>query len=578
MVNHRQPYREKVSRLISWGHWFALFNILLAVILGSRYLLVTDWPATFSGRIYAYVSLAGHFSFLVFICYLLILFPLTFIVPSQRILRFIATILATAGMTLLLIDSEIFTRFHIHVNMVIWELITSTEKSELTRGWQAVFIAVPVILLTEMVFASWSWQKIRSLTRRRHYVRPFVLLLFLAFIATHIIYIWADANFYRPVTMQRANLPLSYPMTARGFLAKHGLLDAKAYQQRQFEQGSADALSIQYPLSKLSYQDHGTGYNLLLLTVNQLNYAHFRQQMPFLASFADNNNSFNQHFSSGIQPADGAFSLFYGISPFYIDGVLAARTPSALISALNHQGYQFGLFSSEGFTSPLYRQSLISDFSLPAAQPQTDSATVNQWLEWFTDYASDNNPWFSWLALNGPDDTQHYPTGARQTDKQIQRVLQTLKDSGRLSKTVVVITAKTGQPLTKQQNAFPWRREQLQVPLIIHWPNTPAQQINRITDHQDVMATLMQHLLHVSTRSSEFSQGEDLFTARPRQQWAISASSHTLAITTGQMTLVLNNYGNYEIYDHNGEKQENQKPPVDLLLRVLTEERRFIAW
>ena len=46
--------------------------------------------------------------------------------------------------------------------------------------------------------------------------------------ASHLIYIWADANFYRPITMQRANLPLSYPMTARKFLEKHGLLDQQS--------------------------------------------------------------------------------------------------------------------------------------------------------------------------------------------------------------------------------------------------------------------------------------------------------------------------------------------------------------
>lgn len=39
MVTLRQPYREKVSQMVSWGHWFALFNMLLAMVLGSRYLL-----------------------------------------------------------------------------------------------------------------------------------------------------------------------------------------------------------------------------------------------------------------------------------------------------------------------------------------------------------------------------------------------------------------------------------------------------------------------------------------------------------------------------------------------------------
>ncbi len=49
MVTLRQPYREKVSQMVSWGHWFALFNMLLAMALGSRYLFVADWPTTLAG-------------------------------------------------------------------------------------------------------------------------------------------------------------------------------------------------------------------------------------------------------------------------------------------------------------------------------------------------------------------------------------------------------------------------------------------------------------------------------------------------------------------------------------------------
>ncbi len=165
MVTHRQRYREKVSQMVSWGHWFALFNILLATLLGSRYLFVADWPTTLAGRIYSYLSIVGHFSFLVFATYLLILFPLTFIVMSQRLMRFLSAILATAGMTLLLIDSEVFTRFHLHLNPIVWELVINPDQNEMARDWQLMFISVPVILLIEMLFATWSWQKLRSLTR-----------------------------------------------------------------------------------------------------------------------------------------------------------------------------------------------------------------------------------------------------------------------------------------------------------------------------------------------------------------------------------------------------------------------------
>ncbi|EYD98242.1 inner membrane protein yejM [Escherichia coli 1-176-05_S4_C2] len=585
MVTHRQRYREKVSQMVSWGHWFALFNILLSLVIGSRYLFIADWPTTLAGRIYSYVSIIGHFSFLVFATYLLILFPLTFIVGSQRLMRFLSVILATAGMTLLLIDSEVFTRFHLHLNPIVWQLVINPDENEMARDWQLMFISVPVILLLELVFATWSWQKLRSLTRRRRFARPLAAFLFIAFIASHVVYIWADANFYRPITMQRANLPLSYPMTARRFLEKHGLLDAQEYQRRLIEQGNPDAVSVQYPLSELSYRDMGTGQNVLLITVDGLNYSRFEKQMPALAGFAEQNISFTRHMSSGNTTDNGIFGLFYGISPSYMDGILSTRTPAALITALNQQGYQLGLFSSDGFTSPLYRQALLSDFSMPSVRTQSDEQTATQWINWLGRYAQEDNRWFSWVSFNGTniDDSNQqafarkYSRAAGNVDDQINRVLNALRDSGKLDNTVVIITAGRGIPLSEEEETFDWSHGHLQVPLVIHWPGTPAQRINALTDHTDLMTTLMQRLLHVSTPASEYSQGQDLFNPQRRHYWVTAADNDTLAITTPKKTLVLNNNGKYRTYNLRGERVKDEKPQLSLLLQVLTDEKRFIA-
>ena len=585
MVTHRQRYREKVSQMVSWGHWFALFNILLSLVIGSRYLFIADWPTTLAGRIYSYVSIIGHFSFLVFATYLLILFPLTFIVGSQRLMRFLSVILATAGMTLLLIDSEVFTRFHLHLNPIVWQLVINPDENEMARDWQLMFISVPVILLLELVFATWSWQKLRSLTRRRRFARPLAAFLFIAFIASHVVYIWADANFYRPITMQRANLPLSYPMTARRFLEKHGLLDAQEYQRRLIEQGNPDAVSVQYPLSELRYRDMGTGQNVLLITVDGLNYSRFEKQMPALAGFAEQNISFTRHMSSGNTTDNGIFGLFYGISPSYMDGILSTRTPAALITALNQQGYQLGLFSSDGFTSPLYRQAVLSDFSMPSVRTQSDEQTATQWINWLGRYAQEDNRWFSWVSFNGTniDDSNQqafarkYSRAAGNVDDQINRVLNALRDSGKLDNTVVIITAGRGIPLSEEEETFDWSHGHLQVPLVIHWPGTPAQRINALTDHTDLMTTLMQRLLHVSTPASEYSQGQDLFNPQRRHYWVTAADNDTLAITTPKKTLVLNNNGKYRTYNLRGERVKDEKPQLSLLLQVLTDEKRFIA-
>lgn len=582
MVTNRQRYREKVSQMISWGHWFALFNIIFAFILGSRYLFVSDWPASLAGRIYAFTSWMGHFSFIVFAAYLLIVFPLTFVVMSQRLLRFLSAIIATAGLTLILIDSAVFNRFHLHLNPVVWELVVNPDQTEMARDWQLMFISVPAIFLVEMLFATWSWQKLRSLNRRS-FGKPLAVLFIVAFFTSHLLYIWADANFYRPITMQRSNLPLSYPMTARRFLEKHGLLDAQEYQRRLVQQGNPEAVSVAYPLNDITFRDKGTGSNLLIITVDGLNESTIAKSLPHLAQFAQQNVRFTQHYSSGNNADSGLFGLFYGISASYMDGVLSNRVPSALVDSLGKQGYQFGLFAADGFASPLYRQALLADYSLPPSQPQSNAQTTAQWQRWLEGQKSQSSPWFSYLSLDGndtPDNggkniARRYNRTAADVDKQIQQVLTTLQEKGLLDKTVVVITAEHGVALDGDDSLG--NRANLQVPLIVHWPNTPAQQVNKLTDHQDIMTTLMQRLLHVSTPAADYSQGEDLFAAQRRHEWVASTNERQLVITTPDVTLVLDNSGSYTAWDKNGHRLKDHKPQLGLLLQVLTEEKRFIA-
>ncbi|MDN4626302.1 LPS biosynthesis-modulating metalloenzyme YejM [Erwinia sp. PsM31] len=581
MVTSQPRYRDKVSQMIGWGHWFALFNIIFALILGSRYLIVADWPASLVGRIYAFTSWTGHFSFIVFAAYLLIVFPLTFVVMSQRLLRFLSAIIATTGLTLLLIDSAVFARFHLHLNPVVWELVVNPDQSEMARDWQLMFISVPAIFLVEMLFATWSWQKLRSLNRRS-FGKPLAVLFIVTFFASHLMYIWADANFYRPVTMQRSNLPLSYPMTARRFLERHGLLDAQEYQRRLVQQGNPEALSVAYPLNDITFRDGGTRSNLLIVTVDGLNEATMPKQLPHLARFAQDNVRFTQHFSAGSQADSGLFGLFYGISAGYMDGVLSSRVPSALTEALAKQGYQFGLFASDGFASPLYRQALLADYSLPTSESQSDAQTVAQWQRWLETQKAKSAPWFSYLSLSGgknagvaKEAARRYARSAAEVDVQIQNVLATLQEKGLLNNTVVVITAQHGVALNDDDDMG--NRANLQVPLVIHWPNTPSQQIDKLTSHQDIMTTLMQRLLHVRTPASDYSQGEDLFAVRRSHNWITSMHDGQLVVTTPNLTLELNSNGSYTAWDAQGQRLKDHKPQLTLLLQVLTEEKRFIA-
>ena len=111
-----RQYREETSKKISWGHWFAFFNVIIAIVIGARYAFLIDWPDTLFGRVYFFISLLGHFSFSIFAIYLLLVFPLSFIVKNNRTFRGLTVIIATIGTTLLLFDTQVFNRFNLHLS------------------------------------------------------------------------------------------------------------------------------------------------------------------------------------------------------------------------------------------------------------------------------------------------------------------------------------------------------------------------------------------------------------------------------------------------------------------------------
>lgn len=568
MVTHLR-YRDKVSNMIGWGHWFALFNILLSLVLSSSYLFIFDWPDTLAGRIYAFVSWLGHFSFVVFAAYLLIIFPLTFIVMSQRLLRLLCVALATAGTTLLIFDIRVFSQFGLHLTPQVWDLVINPTKGEMAREWQLMFISIPIIFLVEMLFATWSWQKLRSLNRQT-FGKPLAGIFIVTFIMSHLMYAWADANFYRPITMQRYNYPLSQPMTARKLLDRYGLLDLTEHQNRVFQQGSPTALKLNYPLKPLSYYDQGSGYNLLLLVIDDLGDKSQQDSMNALNEFKAISTQFTNHYTTGLRNDTALFGLFYGISSTYFDNILNGRHPSSLIEALQHQGYQFGLFSTDGFNSPLFRQAILADYSLPAKTADNDSLTVSQWNNWLENLKN-GSPWFSFLNITGTP-------GSAKTNEQIKRVMAALQHENRLENTIVIVTANynnQGKPENEWLNGKHFNRDNMQVPLLIYWPNTPAQQIDKLTSHQDVMTTLMQRLLHVSNSPDDYSQGEDLFSAQRAYPWVITGSNDDVVITTDNTTLYMDHNGQFNIYDKQGAIEKNEKPDLAELLKIFTELKRF---
>lgn len=616
MVDSGNTYRDKVSRLVGWGHWFSFFNIIIAMLLGTRYIASSGWPETLLGQTYQIFTWIGHFGFLVFAVYILIIFPASFLIPYERLMRLFAVFVATFGLTALLLDIYAYEVLHLHLNPLVWQLLLSGEKTDTNAAWQYLFIAVPIIFLIELLISEWVWKKLRILSRKR-VGTPITLVFVFCFIASHLIHIWADAFLYSPVTSQRSDLPLSYPMTAKSFMEKYGLFDPQEYQKKRDELGNAQNNQMRYPIHPLAFSTSAftTKPNLLMIMMDSVRADVINPIVtPNLDAYAKKNIQFLQHHSSGNDEMPGLFGLFYGLPAKHAQTARIEGIYPLMIETLKKQRYQFGLFSSNNFKNPIYFRNIFGKhlkqafLTTQSAPWLADKEAINALENWVVKTKA---PWFSYLELTSvanfetigqyaeifqpslrekPESVTQstslllknsYYNAAHYLDGLLGKLLENLTNKGLLKNTVVVITSNHGLEFNDTQtNSWGsntnYSRYQLQVPLIIHWPNQIQQSIDTPSSHLDIVPTLMENLLGVTSSNQDYSSGLNLFDLKdiPRE-WLLAGDSKDIVIVQADKTVVVDKFGNYRVFDTNYKLQPNAKPQLSTLMQAMAELERF---
>ncbi|QDJ12394.1 hypothetical protein CEP45_00335 [Mergibacter septicus] len=581
--------REEISRKITWGHWFAFFNIIWAIIIGSRYAFLSDWPSTFLGRVYFFISILGHFSFIVFAFYLLLIFPLSFIIKNNRTFRGVSVIIATLSITVLLMDTEIYKRFYIHLSSMVWDLVVNPDNGELSRNWQLFFTPMPIILLVQMLFSHWSWQKQRSLERQK-WIKPVSYLFVFAFIGTHLIYAWADATFYRPITAQRANLPLSYPLTARSLLEKTGLLDRLDLEAKSTANGRNDAYPIEYPKRTLHYASGlAQQPNILLINLSGLRYdAITAKNMPELANFATTSANFTRTYAAGNDPQRGLVGILYSLSGSYLDSILSQRIEPVFLQHIAQLDYQREAFFSGNQSHSLAQ---LLSFTLPTTQLVNDPLLVKHWQEWYQ-HLPENRHWFSLLNFNLSQAVetklkqqqsttdklsleQTYQQVLVDTDQLLAQILTTLGEE--LEHTLIIITADVGYDFNATSvqlgNFSP---NLLRVPLLIHWQSIKPQSYQRLSSTLDIVPTLLQEVFHIENPTIDYALGKNLFSDDPAGWRLASNNRWHVIITTNGDQYQIDLKGNYYKYNQEYQEQRSSRPPLGLFLSAFGKDRSFI--
>lgn len=619
MVSFGNINRDSFSRLISWGHWFTFFNILLALAIALRYIFATPWPDTGLGIAYLLVSWIGHFGFIGFLIFLLTLFPLSFLIRNQRWLRLCAVFIATAVMTLLLIDTQIYKEFKFHINPVIWEILFRQAQSKSDLNWSLLFVGVPLFFCAELLLSYYGW-KMQFRRRPKQLGKRLAGLFVICFLLNHLTHIWADANLYTPITEQKANFPLSYPMTARSFLAKHGWLDMEAYKQAQEKMPDISTRqSVRYPRTPLEVSVPQHHYNLLLVMVRGLRADQLNNiDMPNLARYASLHQSFTNHLAGDNQTVTSLFSLFYGLPGQYQPLFAHERVPPVLVDELQRQDYQISAFASSNLEQGSYQHTLFAGLRLGAterspAEHQTDLQTLQQWRDWLAKQ-TEARAWFSYLELDTPQtlslpaqfqgpyqpevkqstlsrprDEQtadglrnHYKNAVFYTDQLLGELFDQLASPRLGSNTVVVITSDHGVELGDTHSAIwgtgqRYAPTQLQVPLVIAWPGMPAKRIDYPTRHLDLAPTLLSQLLGVTSAPADYSIGTNLFNAE-RPDWSLLGNAHHYVVYDANSITEFSRQGDFSIRDRaRYQPQKEANPNMAMLVRVMNLLKRFTS-
>ncbi|MCS6203288.1 DUF3413 domain-containing protein [Shewanella baltica] len=587
----KQMSRDRVSRLINWGHWFAFFNGLLAMIVGSRYLGSVGYPETWYGWVYLSVSTIGQFSFLAFIAYLICLFPLTLILPYSKILRGVAAVIATLSLCILLYDTIVYADYGMHLSPFAFDLAWA-DLNALLHGTSYIVTPLAIIAI-ELTAANFLWKRIEKI-QKLNLGNKVITLVGICFVSSHLIHIWADAADITEITRFDDTYPLSYPATARSFMESHGI------------DGSSQGDDVNHNTSVLNYPEQpltcqaDTKINVLMITIDSLRADMVDgKSMPFLQQYTENNQSFTQHFSGGNQFRTGMFSLLYGLQGSYGDARIFNSTSPLMTRSFQQAGYELGLFLPETNLNLRSSQAMFNDFNPVIAKETNGSAdadlhTVASFNEW---HSIQNKPWFALVNLKAPEnfDTpvgflgietvkadpalmpaqkvlfNQYRQSLYFVDQQLKAMLANVPND-----TLVIITGVNGKMFTSNsdeanRNLSP---QSVKVPLVIHWPNTGSSKVKYRTSHYGIAPTLMTHVLGCTNNTTEYSAGRSLLQPS-KETWIYIGDSRIFAIYQEAEVTVIDRHGKYRIYDENYEHRLNKKMSAPELIEVMREGRRF---
>ena len=593
-------YRDKVSKIVGWGHWFTFVNVLIAVAIGVRYAIAGGWPTALLDNFYLFVYLLGHFAFLYFLGFIALLFPIAFVCPWWRAYRTVAIITATLAQSALLLDCQFYSELGIHSNPLLYELLFNAQSENIQMTWWKAGALFALLLILEVAVANWlsMWRESRS---RRALGKRLSQFFFACFFAYNFANAAADVTGYKGIIRQQDFFPLSYPLTAKTTLSKWGITS--------IPEASDDVLNVRfhYPLEEATDISPQTGLNVVMVVVSSLRSDMLNDtNMPYTTALARQSLWANRYYTTAKNHSDSMFGLLYGIPATYRKAANYAQVPPLLTSWLKQNGYELGLFSSRALNQFEVQYKNFETSYTPIQRVNAalaDTATLHQWQLHYAQHK--DKPSFHLVNLMGverfatppgfsnpfqPDlegvllldkDAQMDPTALLNRYKNavlhVDQLINYIVSQIDFSNTVLLITGDHGWSYpgsTSKSTSKRFHPQEINVPFLMTGANITPKVINGLSSHYDISPTLFELLAEQEVDTRSFSSGVSML--RPREQgWLLLGRQNEFAVVEPDRLTTVEKFGDYKIFDTTMQRQRNARLRVIPMAGAVREMQRF---
>ena len=514
-----KTYSKKLLHLISWGHWFTFFNIIAAILLATVYVVNEAAPQTLAGQVYLVSTWLSHMAFLTFMTFVLLVFPLTLLIPKTRFIRAAASIIFTAMLLLLLLDAFVYNRLGYHINASsigqIIDLIGQEIQDDRRTFWFISLVLTLVILTFQLTVSNYAWKHLSKL-QRTVFAKFVVFGLIVAFFTSHMMHIWADANLEYDVLKQDTTLPLSYPTTAKTLLTKYGMFNEGDYIARK-----TSPLAFNQPMPKYPAIGQCQAIDKQQSTFVILSKATLSEQQ--ISQFSQRSTATSIKLSHHIDNAtfDNAwFNLVYGLPTIYQPSIKQEMAESVLLQAIKQHNLTTSLTLITEQTSPM--------------------------IPWFAEHFDSVNERDNIASLIFPEELSEFSQGLHfiyfdqedtyQLELFIDALLLAQKQKAQQDNIIISSLGNASE------------QEMLSIkPALILWPEKRKQQISRLTSQMDIAPTLLTNWLGCQEHSEQLTGGKNVFKLKGDRVIA-NTTENGMVVFNKDKSVLIDQNGNFQSY------------------------------